>query len=205
MVEVGGPMSGARLVATVGLLAILTSGVVRASGESPASATIYDCGTLAVYNLLRLEGREVTLTTIERHLGRPARRGYSLKELRRSASACGLELEGVLLPKSGKAPSRAALVYLDRQPDGHFLLIRPVGLTGKLVQVFDSNEAPYVLDAALLHASPEWTGLALVPRERTYLGNAIGFLAIIVGGAILVVARSGKSRLAESAGQGRAE
>ena len=66
---------------------------------------------------------------------------------------------------------------MKRTQHGHFLVIRPVGHTGKLVQIVDSLQSPEVIDKSVLLASPEWTGLALVPGR-------ISWTPVLVGGSL---------------------
>ena len=194
-------MRPAQFVAIIGLIVLTANGLIRAQADPDPSLREYDCGTLALYNLLRLEGRSTDLATIERHL--PVTNGgrYSLKDLRDAARVSGLNLDGVQLAKSDKAPTQLALVHLDRKPDGHFLLVRPVGFTGKLVQVIDSTQEPFVLDAANLYASPEWTGLALVPSRPNWPVRAVGLVSIAAGLTLVVVGLLRKFRSRSHPGQ----
>lgn len=132
------------------------------AGEEPNPPREPDCGSCALYTLLRLEDRPTSLSTIASRLGPPKPGGYSMKELRDAARACGLPLTGVILQKEERAIDRPMIVFLKRGPHGHFLVIRPLGVTGKLVQVIDSVRPPGVEDKADLTASPEWTGIALI-------------------------------------------
>lgn len=172
------------------VLALLRPGPVW--GEPDLSPRTYDCGVMSLYHLLRLEGRPTDLETIERHLPSSKAGQYSLKELRDAARACGLTLNGVRLPASGRPPSGPALVHLDRKPGGHFLLIRPVGHTGRLVQLLDSTRPPYVQDAETLYASPEWTGIALVPSRPNQPARIAGFMCALLGLALVVVSVRGR-------------
>ena len=63
-------------------------------------------------------------------------------------------------------------MFLKSGPEGHFIVVRPVGHTGRLVQVLDGELNPNVGDAEWLFASPSWTGLALVPHRTNYLALA---------------------------------
>jgi len=173
-------------IASTGLLLILGLGQARGENGIDPEAQTYDCGTMALYHLLRLEGRSTDLATIERLLSVSRKGRFSMSDLRNAALAWGIHLEGVHLPKTDKAPSALALVYLDRRPDGHFVLVRPVGFTGKLVQVIDSVHEPFVMDALSLYASPEWTGLALVPIRSNRFVRAGGLATIVVGISLIL-------------------
>lgn len=119
-----------------------------------------------------------------------------MAELREAARACGLTLVGVRLPRSGHAPDRPALVFLEGEDHGHFLVVRPVGHSGKLIQVIDSIGDPVVMDAADLYASNQWTGLALVPvRPNWPLRIAVG-LMILSGFSFVLLLAASRSRAA---------
>jgi hypothetical protein len=71
-----------------------------------------DCGANAVFVLLHLEGRPVTLAELERAL--PPRRtdGYSMAELADATGTLGLGLDGVRFGKADKALTRPAIAFL---------------------------------------------------------------------------------------------
>jgi hypothetical protein len=127
-----------------------------------------DCGTVALYALLRLEGRPTSLESVAARLPaiRPA--GHSMKELRDAARTLGLGLDGAYLGKDDKAIDRPMLAFLKVEGKGHFLVIRPVGHSGKLVQVIDSNQPTRVMDKADLVTSDQWTGLVLATRRTNW-------------------------------------
>ena len=157
----------------------------------------YDCGVQSVYILLRLEGHAANLNRIERHLPPPQASGYSMSELREAAGACGLSLAGVRLEKQEQAIDRPMVAYFKREGHGHFMVLRPVGHTGKLVQVIDPGETPDVLDKVDLFSSPEWTGFALVPFRTNWASSSLfSFLLItVLAIATWVVVRLRKARL----------
>lgn len=170
------------------LTAILAWNQLPSFGSgSEREETRLDCGVLALHTLLALEGRETTLGTIEAALPPSPVGGYSLAQLQDAARTCGLSLDGLQLARGKRAPDRPALLHLKRGPHGHFVVVRPVGHSGQLVQVLDVAEEPFVTDAAEISASPEWTGLALVPRRRAWV-TQVGYLwfAACLCGAILM-------------------
>jgi len=156
-----------------------------------------DCGTSALSDLLQLEGRPVSLAGLTSRL--PTRRpdGFSFAELRQAASSCGLALDGVLLNKDDAAIDRPMILFVKRPPHDHYLVVRPVGHTGKLVQIIDMAEEPIVVDKSLLINSSIWTGLALVPR-RTRIGPWLAGVSLVtsLGAAALLFAKSRKARVA---------
>ncbi len=176
------------MIAALLLLAIIP----RAHGHEPSNEPEeprYDCGTKALYFLLRLEGISADLDSIAADLDRRSpvkansgpdsepRRDRSMLELREAAGRFGLKLDGIRIPGGKLAPSRPAIAYIDRKPHGHFVVVKPVGHTGSLVQVLDGESEPEVIDAARLYASESWTGLALVPRRQDRTFRWIGATA----------------------------
>ena len=142
---------------------------VGVTAEPVPNVDHWDCGTLSLYHLLRLEGRPVELNRLQAVLGAPGPGGHSFRELRDAAGRFGLAVDAVVLPKQGSAISGPTLVFLKNEDVGHFVVVRPVGHTGLLVQTLDGEQTPAVGDAQRLFASPYWTGLALVPRRTNYL------------------------------------
>lgn len=135
----------------------------RVMAGSEGSAPTYDCGTLSLYTLLRVRGEHVGLQQVASALPSPSPLGFSMKELQTAAGKFGCPLEGVRLPRTRQAPERPLIALVSRGDHGHYIVLRPVGHTKRLVQVIDSAVAPIVIDAESLYLSPEWTGLALVP------------------------------------------
>jgi hypothetical protein len=78
------------------------------------------------------------------------------------------------------------------QPSGHFIVIRPVGHSGTLVQILDPNRAPYVIEADQLHTLPGWTGIALVPDRPNWPLRIAAISTLLAGLALL--ARTQPSR-----------
>jgi ABC-type bacteriocin/lantibiotic exporter with double-glycine peptidase domain len=128
-----------------------------------------DCGTRALYHLLRMEGRPVDFNRLRASLGASGPEGHSFRELRDAAGRFRLALDAVVLPKLRSAITGPTLVFLKNGSQGHFVVVRPVGHTGLLVQMLDGEQEPIVGDADRLFASPTWTGLALVPHRTNYL------------------------------------
>lgn len=163
---------------------LLITGLAASAAEPTA-----DCGTKALYFLLRLEGRpaepERILATLDEVAGAATGKspisGRSMKELRDAAGRLGVPLDGVRWPRGAVRPDRPVIAFLDRRPHGHFIAVRPVGHTSKLVQVLDGEAEPEVVDAARLTAAREWTGLILEPRRANRASR------LLVVGIILLV------------------
>lgn len=139
----------------------------------------FDCGTLALYHILSLEGRPASLVKIGSHLPRMPPDGYSMKELRDAARACGLYLSGVRLQDPIRELDRPAIVFLKQ---GHYVVVRPVGHTGKIVQVLDGTESCGMVDKNVLFASPNWSGLVLM-RAKTRSEHLIAVAVLSTTGA----------------------
>src|SRR5262249_50754922 len=138
----------------------------------------------AIYYLLALEGRPTVLNDIVAALPPPQLRGRSMGELSNAAGACGLTLLGVdLSTRECNVPDRPFLAFVKRNGHGHFIVVRPIGHTGKLVQVFDGFHTPEIVDWINLFKSREWTGLAMIPRRvdwRSYASLGLGILFVTV-------------------------
>jgi Peptidase C39 family len=167
-------LSSARLA--IGLVLVLPAGARGQAG--PAT---YDCGVSALYALLRVEGRPTDLREVVSRLPQPDSVGHSMRDLRDASRACGLRLNGIRLDKNGDAIDRPMLVFLKRGSHGHFVVIRPVGHTGKLVQVIDSVQGSEVMDKSDLIDSRDWTGLALVPARLGWTSAVASGLAVVTG------------------------
>ncbi len=177
-----------------------------ATAEEPKSSAEprVDCGVSALFLLLRLEGREADLAALVESLPPRPAAGYSLKELRNEARRRGVPLRGVQL-KSGERPEGPSIVFFGDGGHGHYVVARPVGHSGKLVQVLDPNFTPQVLDSEEFEARTLWTGLALVPDPPRWPGR-IGIAAAAGGAACLgLVGWGRRSRRGDPAPQLRRE
>ena len=164
----------------------LLDGEPNGTGPQQVARDSIDCGPQSLYLLLRLEGRPTELNKIVALLPPGERRGTSLLKLREAARALGLTLTGVKLGPTELNLDRPALVYLNRSPHDHFVVVREIGHTGKLIQVLDPNRPPEVWDKARLLASSEWSGFALIPsrpniRLATVLACLFVVLAVCIG------------------------
>lgn len=172
---------------TVALAVLSASSPFGLGREVPSTMTIttspYDCGTLAIYALTRAENRQVSLADIARALPAQRAQGYSMKELKNAAAEFDCPLRGVLLRADWKL-DRPAIVFLNEQGHGHFVVIRPVGESAKLVQVLELRETPYILDMSDLRASPSWTGLALIPERPNWPAWIAAGVAALSAGAL---------------------
>jgi hypothetical protein len=90
----------------------------------------------------------------------------------------GVRCVGIVERGGERAPDGPRLAFVKRGEHGHFLALRPVGHTGRLVQVIDAGREPAILDAGRLYASPEWTGLVLAPSRPFPMRGLLGGLAV---------------------------
>ncbi len=178
------------------ILSIAATVVLAVAGSLADEATpefgADDCGARALYQLLHLEGRATDLARLESTLGGPTTEGHSFRDLREVAARFGLELDAVALPKLRSAIRGPALVFLKGDRRGHFVVVRPVGHTGRLLQVLDGERTPLVTDAEWLFASPSWSGLALVPHRsgRLLLASVSVSAACLVALAVRFLGRA---------------
>jgi ABC-type bacteriocin/lantibiotic exporter with double-glycine peptidase domain len=143
---------------------VLLAQALHASAVGPEETTTLDCGVNSLFVLHQLEGRAVTLDHLNSVLPPSRREGYSMAELSAASRSLGLEMEGIQFTKGDKALSRPAIAFLKDARGGHFAVLRPVGTTGKMVQVIDPPHAPWIADYDRVFSARPWTGRLLYPR-----------------------------------------
>jgi ABC-type bacteriocin/lantibiotic exporter with double-glycine peptidase domain len=136
------------------------------------------CGVLALYSLLRLEGKPRTIDEIERILPNKDESGYSMLELKTAASKLGFELEGIKLNMNINVIQRPMIVFLQDSRHGHFLTLVPDKSSGKFVQVLDGDRAPQLLSTTEFAHTAGWTGLALVPPRFHFPFRLLGIAGL---------------------------
>lgn len=145
------------------------------AGQMPATAPPalaessepqFDCGPHTLFLLLRTLGFDVGVEELERILPPRHPEGYSMAELQAAARAFGLRLRGVRFDREDVPLDRPAIARLDQGTAGHFVLLRPVGRTGTMVQILEPQFAPSITDYGPLISGPAWTGQLLVPTSR---------------------------------------
>ena len=175
----GEPMTRRTFIVVV----LLGGSTLRADEVEPHPL---DCGPNSLVMLLRLAGHEVALDEVKQALPPRHGVGYSLAELQSAASKFGLSLNGIRLDKSDLPLVQPAIAFLYSAGEGHFILMRPVGTTGKVVQVIDPPFAPAIMDYEKLLASRSWTGRMLI-RQTTaewffsWIWVTIPFLLLLAG------------------------
>ena len=126
-----------------------------------------------------------------------------MKQLQSAARAQGLNLVGALLKKDPRSIDRPMIVFLKQGIHGHFIVVRPVGRTGGIIQIFDPNGPVRVVDKSDLFSGSEWSGLAPIPDRPNWLsriGWGLGAVAVVAGfGAWLTARRRRRSMRSPSA------
>lgn len=143
--------------------------IAGAAGERVVADPAIDCGPAALLALGAVEGREIDFDKLAARL--PQRReGHSMKELRDVARSFGLKLEGLYVGKHASLIDRPMLAFIKDKGAKieHFLVVRPVGHTGSLVQLIDSNGPPRVIEKVDLVSSYQWTGVVLAPTRTNW-------------------------------------
>ena len=180
----------------LGVTFFLFAGLIAPAPTLADDAQAFDCGTLSLYILLRLEGKTTDLGQITSHLPPVPAAGYSMKELRDAAQDLGLDLTGVKLRNVGRLDDGPSILYLNKGGHGHFVVIRPVGHTGKMIQMFDSARYPTLLDVDSFRNSQEWTGLVLIKPAHSrfvpYSGIAMS-ICLVSFGLLILMKRLGTS------------
>jgi len=121
----------------------------------------FNCGTNSLYLLLRLSNRHTSIAELERVLPDSSQGYYSMYELKSAARASGLRLRGVRLDENDLPPDRPGIAYLNNRGKGHFIVVKPVGNTGRMVQIIEPPYAPTVTDYDRLMNRNDWTGILL--------------------------------------------
>jgi ABC-type bacteriocin/lantibiotic exporter with double-glycine peptidase domain len=165
------------------VLALTTSG---GAAERTATTTL-DCGANALFVLLRLEGRPVTLAQLERALPPRRTEGYSMAELAASSAALGFRLDGVRFGKGDQVLTRPVIAFFKSAEGGHFAVLRPVGTTGTMVQVIDPPHVSRIVDYTQVLSAKSWTGRILTARDAWIVRNMIPLLMAVAGWILLVL------------------
>ena len=159
------------------------------------SRSSQDCGLLALYLMLRDEGRSINFAALRDQLPPPGERGYSFRELIDAARAIGYPLNAIRL-KEGDGPlDRPAIVLLKQGVHAHFVVVRPVGLKGTMVQVIDPRRDPVLIDSERMYGSESWTGLALILDRPNWWSRIAGGIAAILAVAIVALMLKSHSRI----------
>ena len=171
--------AGATLGALILLSLVLLKPTIAHDSEQEMAITFPDCGTQSLYLLLRLEKIGVKLADLESTLAPMSETGHSMSELRDAGVKLGLRVRGIRLSEVSPNFDRPLLARLNRDPHGHFVVVRGVGHSGRLVQVLDPNLEPRIMEVSDLLKSPEWTGYVLVPIRTSSIHIAIQAISLL--------------------------
>ena len=168
----------ALTICLIGRASVGSLAKAPASDGNRVSVREMTCGGLALLIMAKLEGVPARPRAILSALPEAHHDGHSMREIQDAARARGLNLAGVRVP-TGAQIDRPLLVYLQQENHGHYVIVRPVGRTGKLVQLIDATRGCSIVDLDRLYASSEWTGKALAPYRSTWgLGQSVGLFVL---------------------------
>ncbi len=133
--------------------------------------TVYhppDCGTNALYLLMRIQNSATGLSEIQAALPPPHELGYSMLELQSAGRRCGLDLVGEKFKPADVPLGSSVIAYRPghKSASGHFVVIRPVGFNHTLVQVIDPPYAPQLIEYHALFGGQEQPIMILRPTSK---------------------------------------
>jgi ABC-type bacteriocin/lantibiotic exporter with double-glycine peptidase domain len=163
----------ARAIVVWGLAAGHARCVEHSNVRSDQEQCEIDCGAIALYECLALHGMKADLEVIARELPVTGGRGRAMYDLMRVGRRLGLPLEGSRVDSVLEFPDTACVIYLKLPAGGHYVVGRPVGFTGKLIQILDGYQEPAVVAKQELIRSIGWTGLTLRAKSRWTLGKSV--------------------------------
>ena len=142
----------------------LTSASLLGDEERDESRLVNDCGVNSLYLLLRLRSAEVELSNLRRILPHTEAHGLSMAEIQEASARYGVPLRGKRIGPDDVPIDRPTIVLLKSGANsGHFVVLEPVGVSGKKVMILDFPRPAQIVDYADLIAGDAWTGLALAP------------------------------------------
>ena len=141
------------------------------------------CGVNALYIVAKLYDIPCDLESLSTQFPPGNPEGYSMQDVQTAASKIGIRLEGVKCNKEAFPQNKIAIVRVTHEQSGHFIVVRPIGTTGKMVQVLDPLAEPYVIDVERLTNSEGWTGHLLVynPLSPYWMLAGLCAFATMVG------------------------
>jgi hypothetical protein len=163
------------------LLAYISVSLFSGAFARELDAEQIGCGPIALFTLLRMEGKPVNLSEVLLGLPSSNAKENSLIELRDASLRFSLNLEAMQLPPNRELPEQPLIALMSNGETGHFVIVRRVGFSGKLVQVLDSSRETRVVDAEKLMKSPEWTGYVLVPARIDWVQRVAICVALMSG------------------------
>ena len=184
--------SARRLIGTSLIVALVGWSPGRAAEETAR----LECGIDALYILLRLEGQKPSYGQLQNALPITNSKGHSMAELQDAAALFGLRLDGLQLNRRAEVLDQPMIGFLQSPSKGHFVVLRPVGTTGTMVQIIDPPNAPWIGDLNRITSKKVWTGRVLVPHKpwfaRILTPLSLGSAALAV--LLVVVSRLPRGR-----------
>jgi MYXO-CTERM domain-containing protein len=144
-----------------------------------ASGSLRGCGLRCLYLLFLMSGKQVPQSPRWHSSAENAEHLVSMSELQSIARESGMTLRGEVLSVDEAQPDRPMIAYLEYPGGGHFVVVRPVGRTGTMVQVLDPNREPFILDHKHLSSLPGWTGRVLVPRGPSEISKPLWAMVLL--------------------------
>lgn len=166
---------------------ILLIGSLGASLRAEEVDRPLDCGPSCLYVLLKLMKHDATYAALPEALPAHDPSGYSLKELREAASRLGVPLTAVRFTRQDGYLEGPAIAHLQSGREGHFVVLMPVGVTRRMVQVIDPPSAPVLRDLDQLLASSEWTGSLLLSTPPSHRAAILLTMTGLVVASVVAV------------------
>jgi hypothetical protein len=129
----------------------------------PVIGSEIDCGVRALYSLFQLEQHPISLERLLASLPKRDPKGYSISELSKCANSNGMNVKAIQLDKNHSRLNRPIIVLYLIRDQGHYLLINPIGISGKLVQTIEYPYPPKIISYQNLFNNLAFTGRAIVP------------------------------------------
>jgi ABC-type bacteriocin/lantibiotic exporter with double-glycine peptidase domain len=157
---------------------------VREDPSAKRHETQYECNTISLYMFYKINCIDIDINMIEGLLPPSTARGRNMEALVNASRTLGLPLEAVRFGPN-EPIQEPSIILVRRSEHGHFVVVRPVGRSGKLLQVLDGYAAPRIVEATRVYQSPQWTGLALVMPRR--LSRLLFYTTVIIIFGILML------------------
>lgn len=153
-------MTSLRILVVPAALAFLLWGTPLSSGEpdGPSAAVRERCGSYCLYTALQLfEKSPAEFRDLEKQLGPPSDRGYTLEQLKNAAEFYGLSTLAVTTTLDVIKARRSPLACLVHLNDSHFALIAEAHEAGVLLV-----DPPHVSLIPTETFLAQWSGVCLL-------------------------------------------
>ena len=122
-------------------------------------------------------------------------------DLQTAAAKFDVHLQGVRLDRRSLPLRQPAIAHLKIDGAGHFIVLRPVGSTGTMVQVIEPFHAPRIVDYVDLTRGAAWTGDVLLfdsPADRLWRCFSWMFVLLLLSIGIFIIMQAQRSRIQEA-------